>query len=58
MKSEGEEIKVGEEESVENTDNNEKSQKNDIESRLFNLRMKINQGRKANTAEVQEEVSI
>mmetsp|Transcript_29255 Transcript_29255/g.41707 ORF Transcript_29255/g.41707 Transcript_29255/m.41707 type:complete len:244 (+) Transcript_29255:19-750(+) len=28
---------------------------NDIDSRLFNLRMKINQGRKANTAEVQEE---
>ena len=30
---------------------------NDIDSRLFNLRMKINQGRKANTAEVQEEVA-
>ena len=29
---------------------------NDIETRLFNLRMKINAGRKANTAEVQEEV--
>ena len=29
---------------------------NDIQTRLFNLRMKINAGRKANTAEVQEEV--
>ena len=34
----------------------EKEVKSSIEERLFNLRMKINQGRKANTAEVQEEV--
>jgi len=31
---------------------------NDVETRLFNLRMKINAGRKANTAEVQEEVHL
>lgn len=63
-KTDNEEVPQVEEDSFKSEDQNEidaseleapKSASSDLQNRLFQLRMKINQGRKANKAEVEEE---